>query len=326
MQQDVPQVIGWEAQRAEQELSSRGWQVIVRLTSPPRGALSGPRRVVRQKVLDESTLELTIATHLDRTDSSLTASGAPLAVELDETELASRLDATRLPRHVAIIMDGNGRWAKRQGLPRIMGHRAGQTSVRKIVRAASDLGLEYLTLYTFSIENWLRPVEEVTALMDLIYDTLRQDLQALHEEGVKIRSLGRSEGLPDKLQEIFRQAEAQTKDNSGLKLNVAINYSGRAEIVDAARKLALAAQQGALTPAQIDEAKFAEALYLPDTPDPELLIRTSGEQRVSNYLLWQIAYSEFYITPVLWPDFRKLHLLEALLDYQQRQRRFGGVG
>jgi undecaprenyl diphosphate synthase len=240
--------------------------------------------------------------------------------------LEARLDRDRLPRHIAIIMDGNGRWAKQQGLPRIMGHRAGQTSVRKIVRVASDLGVGYLTLYTFSTENWVRPEEEVSALMDLIYDTLRQDLQELHEEKVRVRALGRVAGLPEKLQEIFRQAEAQTRNNTGLQLSVAINYSGRAEITDAARKLAEATARGELSPEQIDEAAFAGALYLPEIPDPELLIRTSGERRVSNYLLWQIAYSEIYITPVLWPDFRKIHLLEAMLDYQQRQRRFGAVG
>jgi undecaprenyl diphosphate synthase len=337
MQSDLPQVIGWEAQRAEKELTARGWRVLMKSTSPPRGGGRGPDRVIRQKLLSENTLELTVAAHPPLAESEvptspasppaspLPAEGEAAPAETSEQAMASRVDPARLPRHIAIIMDGNGRWAKQRELPRIMGHRAGQTSVRKIVRAASDLGIKYLTLYTFSTENWVRPAEEISALMDLIYDTLREDLQQLHEEGVRVRALGRVAGLPEKLQEIFRQAEAQTKNNAGLNLNVAINYSGRAEIADAARKLAAAAARGELAPEAIDETTFAAALYLPEIPDPELLIRTSGERRVSNYLLWQIAYSELYITPVLWPDFRRIHLLEAILDYQQRQRRFGAI-
>jgi len=243
-----------------------------------------------------------------------------------ERELESRLDPKRVPRHVAIIMDGNGRWAQERGLPRIMGHQAGRESVRVAVKAAPDLGIEFLTLYTFSAENWRRPAEEVEALMELIAGVLREELSELKEQGVRIRALGRLEGLPEKLREEFRRAYEESKQNRRLTLNVAMNYSGRWEIVDAARRLAERVKAGEMSAAEIDEEAFASVLYLPDTPDPELLIRTSGEQRISNYLLWQIAYTELYVTPVLWPDFRRIHLLEAVVEYQQRQRRFGAVG
>ena len=242
-----------------------------------------------------------------------------------ERELELLTDSARVPQHVAIIMDGNGRWAKERKLPRILGHQAGHKSVQEIVRVAPDLGIRYLTLYAFSAENWRRPEAEVAALMDLIAGVLRQELPGLKAEGVQVRALGRLEGLPQELQEEFRRAYAETRDNRRLQLNIAVNYSGRWEIVDAARRLAQKVQRGELSPEEIDEAEFAAALYLPGTPDPELLIRTSGEMRISNYLLWQIAYTELYVTPVLWPDFRRIHLLEALLDYQQRQRRFGAV-
>jgi len=242
-----------------------------------------------------------------------------------EEELEARIDPERIPRHIAIIMDGNGRWAEQRGLPRIMGHRAGQESVRAVVEACPGLGIQFLTLYTFSAENWQRPREEVEALMELIRSTLHQELPELKEKGVRIRALGRLEGLPQEVREEFRRAEAETRENRRLTLNVAVNYSGRWEIVDAARGLARQACRGELQADEIDEKVFASRLYLPDTPDPELLIRTSGEHRISNYLLWQIAYSELYVTPALWPDFRRIHLLEAILDYQQRQRRFGTI-
>ena len=251
-------------------------------------------------------------------------SAAPTPAHLEQ-ELVDRLDPARIPQHVAIIMDGNGRWAKQQGLPRIFGHQAGHHSVRKIVDASLEIGVRHLTLYAFSAENWRRPSSEVSALMELIGTVLRVELPDLKAQGVQIRPLGRVAGLPEFLQQDFHNAYEGTKENSRLHLNIAINYSGRWEIVDAARRLAEQVQRGELALDAVDEEHLAQALYMPDTPDPELLIRTSGEMRISNYLLWQIAYTELYVTPVLWPDFRKVHLLEAILDYQQRQRRFGAV-
>jgi undecaprenyl diphosphate synthase len=243
-----------------------------------------------------------------------------------EKDLESRIDPARVPRHVAVIMDGNGRWAKERGLPRIEGHRAGRESVRALVKAAPDLGIKFITLYTFSAENWRRPAVEIEALMALIAEAVRQEWPELKKEGVRLRALGRLEALPEKVREELRRAAEETKDNTRLTLNVAVNYSGRWEIVDAAKRLAQRVASGELQPDDIDEQAFAGALYQPDIPDPELLIRTSGEQRISNYLLWQIAYAEIHVTQTLWPDFRKIHLLEAILDYQQRERRFGAAG
>jgi len=240
--------------------------------------------------------------------------------------LQEKIDVERLPRHVAIIMDGNGRWAKQRGLPRIMGHRAGQKSVHAVVKAASDLGVQFLTLYTFSAENWRRPSEEIEALMELIAAALREELRELEAENVQVRAMGRVEGLPKPVRDEFAAAYERTRNNDGLKLNIAVNYSGRWEIVDAVKRLAERVAKGELAPEAIDEASFASALYRPEVPDPELLIRTSGENRISNYLLWQIAYSEIYVTPTLWPDFRGIHLLEAIVDYQKRERRFGAIG
>ena len=239
--------------------------------------------------------------------------------------IVERLDLERLPRHIAVIMDGNGRWATQQGLPRVIGHHAGVESIRSIVRAAQDLGLGFLTLYSFSTENWSRPGEEVQALMALIEEQLRVELDELDREGVRIRHLGRAEGLPEALRETLRNTAERTAQNSGLTVVFAINYSGRAEILDATRRLAAAAAIGAVDPSAISEDDFAGALYLPDLPMPDLLIRTGGEMRVSNYLLWEIAYTEFWYTPVLWPEFRATHLLQAIEEYQHRQRKFGRV-
>ena len=245
----------------------------------------------------------------------------PLSAE----ELKAQLDRSRLPRHVAIIMDGNGRWAKNRDLPRLEGHRAGEDSIRATVQASAEVDLGYLTLYAFSAENWQRPEGEVKALLELIARSLAANVQELHRDNIHVRMLGRFAGLPSSLQEEMRRAEELTKQNTGLTLQLAVNYGGRQEIVDAARRLAEDAVSGALSPEQIDEPRFNDYLYRTDLPDPDLLIRTGGELRVSNYLLWQIAYSEIYVTPTLWPDFRAPHLYEALVDYQGRHRRFGGV-
>ncbi|HEY3378974.1 MAG TPA: isoprenyl transferase [Armatimonadota bacterium] len=239
--------------------------------------------------------------------------------------LITELDLARLPHHVAIIMDGNGRWATQQGLPRVIGHRAGVESVRNIMEAGADLGLGYLTLYSFSTENWSRPEDEVTALMGLIEHHLREETTHMHARGVRVRHLGRTAGLPESLLAALHDAWELTKHNTGMTLQFAINYSGRAELLDAARRLATAAAAGELDPAALTEQDVSAALYHPDVPDPDLLIRTAGELRVSNYLLWQIAYSEIWVTPDLWPDFRALQFLQALCDYQHRQRKFGRV-
>jgi undecaprenyl diphosphate synthase len=235
------------------------------------------------------------------------------------------LDRSRLPRHVAVIMDGNGRWAEQRSLPRLAGHEAGAESVRAVIEACGEIGIEALTLYTFSSENWSRPAAEVAGLMRLIAEKLRQELPELHQKQVRIRAMGRIEALPDFLQQTLEEGRRLTADNTGLRLTLAINYGGRAEIADAARAIAQAVANGQLRLEDISEDSVAEHLYAPDLPDPDLVIRTAGEMRVSNYLLWQIAYAEFVVVPTLWPDFRREHLLRALLEYQRRTRKFGGV-
>ncbi len=222
-------------------------------------------------------------------------------------------------------MDGNGRWAQERGLPRLEGHRASRESIRETVEACGELGIAFLTLYAFSAENWRRPKAEVEALMALIEERLRGEAEELHGKNVRVRLLGKREGLPASLRAEMGRVEGLTADNDGLTLQVALNYGGRQEIVDAAAALASEAASGRVAPEEIDEARFAERLYRPDAPDPDLLIRSGGESRVSNYLLWEIAYTEICIMPVLWPDFRKVHLYEALIDYHGRRRRFGGV-
>ncbi len=243
----------------------------------------------------------------------------------EEITMIKRLDPARLPRHIAVIMDGNGRWATQQGLPRVFGHRAGVESIRFAANACRWLGIGYLTLYSFSTENWSRPDNEVGALMGLIEEQFRLEVDDLDQQGVRIHHLGRLEGLPESLQQTLHDTVARTRQNTALNLVFAINYSGRAEIIDVARRLAAAAVAGELDPQVLDERDFSDALYLPEMPDPELLIRTGGDMRVSNYLLWEIAYTEFWSTPVLWPDFRNQHLLEAIENYQHRQRKFGRV-
>jgi len=229
----------------------------------------------------------------------------------------------RVPRHVAIIMDGNGRWAEARGLERNAGHRAGLEAVRAVVRAAHDLGIEYLTLYAFSIENWSRPKGEVSELMQLLEHYLAVEIDEVMENGIRVRSIGRLDRLPPSTRAAVQEAVARTAGNCNMDLLFALSYGGRTEIVDAARRLIRDAELGKIDPDALDEKVFASYLYEPDVPDPDLLIRTGNEYRVSNFLLWQIAYTEIYTTRVMWPDFRREHLEEALRDYQARERRFG---
>lgn len=234
------------------------------------------------------------------------------------------LDPGRLPQHIAIIMDGNRRWAEQRGLPVAEGHRAGAESLRDVVRFCGELGIPYLTVYAFSTENWKRPEDEVRALMDLLVEYLGREVDELDANGVCVRAIGRLEELPAATRLALAAAEDRTSHNSRLILTLALNYGGRAELVDAARRLATEAAAGRLDPRGIDEDTLSRYLYAGDIPDPDLLIRPAGEFRVSNFLLWQIAYTEFWVTPVLWPDFRRQHLAEGLLEYQRRERRFGG--
>jgi undecaprenyl diphosphate synthase len=235
------------------------------------------------------------------------------------------IDFNNLPRHIAVIMDGNGRWAKKKGAARIFGHRNAIQAVKDVTEGCGELGIKYLTLYAFSTENWGRPKEEVDALMELLVNTLQKEISTLHENQVKLRTIGDVTHLPKNCQNNLAQAIEATKNNSGLTMQLALNYSGRWEIVEAAKKLAEEAKQGLIKPEEIDEHYFSEHLKTAGIPDPELLIRTSGELRVSNFLLWQIAYTEIFITPTLWPDFRKEHLYEAICAYQKRERRFGKI-
>jgi len=235
------------------------------------------------------------------------------------------LDMSKLPSHVAIIMDGNGRWAAIRNLPRIAGHRAGAEAVRRTVETAAKLGLDCLTLYAFSTENWKRPRLEIRALMDLLTEFIQRELRSLKENNIRFRMIGRSEGLHISVLEQIRRAELATYHCTGLQLNIALNYGGRSEILDACRKLAAEAATGRLLPDDIDEETISRALYTHALPDPDLLIRTSGEMRLSNFLLWQIAYAEIHVTETLWPDFSERDFFEALIEYQKRDRRFGGV-
>jgi undecaprenyl diphosphate synthase len=239
--------------------------------------------------------------------------------------LKENIDFNNLPRHIAVIMDGNGRWAKGKGAARIFGHRNAIQAVKDVTEGCGELGVKYLTLYAFSTENWGRPKEEVDALMELLVNTLKKEINTLHENQVKLHTIGDVSHLPKDCQNNLAEAIEATKNNSGLTLQLALNYSGRWEIVEAAKKLAEEVKKGLIQPQEIDEHYFAEHLKTAGVPDPELLIRTSGELRVSNFLLWQIAYTEIFITPTLWPDFRKENLYEAICAYQKRERRFGKV-
>ncbi|MCB0589045.1 MAG: isoprenyl transferase [Phaeodactylibacter sp.] len=240
-------------------------------------------------------------------------------------DLKSQINFEKLPRHIAIIMDGNGRWAKQHGKPRVFGHRNGVTAVRETTEAAAELGVEYLTLYAFSTENWSRPKLEVSALMRLLVDTLHKEIDTLNKNDIRLQAIGDVSKLPEKTYKALLDGIENTKDNKRMTLVLALNYSAKWEITEASRRLAHRVLAGELSPEQIDETAFANALNTSGMPDPELLIRTSGETRLSNFLLWQIAYAELYFTPIFWPDFRKEHLYRAIIDFQKRERRFGKI-
>ena len=243
----------------------------------------------------------------------------------EEQALLRAIDFSRLPRHVAIIMDGNGRWAAGRHLPRVEGHRAGIDAVRDTVETSARLGISVLTLYAFSVENWKRPPTEVSTLMGLLKHYLRRELQTLLRNNIRFQVIGRMGDLPADVRGELNRAMERTRTSTGLLFNIALNYGGRAEITDAVQRLLADVVANGKDPAAITEESLSSYLYTAGQPDPDLLIRTSGELRISNFLLWQAAYSEIHVTDTLWPDFRRIHLLEAVLDYQRRDRRFGGL-
>ncbi len=249
----------------------------------------------------------------------------PESDALSDEQLLTQIDRQKLPRHIAIIMDGNGRWAKKKHLPRPMGHRYGAEALRHIVETCNDLGVEAVTVFAFSTENWKRPVTEVGFIMDLFTEYLRKELLAMHEKNVKVLAIGELELLPEKVRAEFVNAMERTAANTGLIFCLAVNYGSRAEIVHAARSLVADVIEGELPADKIDEEAISKRLYTAALPDPDLLIRPSGELRLSNFLLWQLAYAEFYYTDVLWPDFSPRELYKAILSYQNRDRRFGGI-
>jgi undecaprenyl diphosphate synthase len=262
----------------------------------------------------------------DRHDRTLRTAASELlgTVTAEEARLLAALDTHRLPRHVAIIMDGNGRWAKRRHLPRVAGHRAGVRSARMAIETCARLKLEALTLYAFSVENWRRPKSETDFLMQLLREYLRKELPSIHKNNIKFRVLGRLEELPAGVREDALEAMHMTAKNNGMTLAIALNYGGRAEIVDAVKAIVGESQNGHAGEL-VDEKRVSQHLYTAGLPDPDLLIRTSGEMRVSNFLLWQIAYAEIYVTETLWPDFSRARLIEAMLEFQKRERRYGGI-
>jgi len=242
------------------------------------------------------------------------------------TDLTDKLPADcEIPAHIAIIMDGNGRWAEQRGLSRLEGHLQGRKAARRVVAACGSLGIEVLSLYAFSAQNWQRPTPEVEGLMELIETALREELEALVANDVRFTASGRRQDLPRSLRRVLDEVEEDTAGDQGLTLNLLVNYGGRAEIIDATRALAEQVEAGDISPADIDEQLFADHLYAPDLPDPDLIIRPGGEMRISNFLLWQIAYAELVVMPVLWPDFSAAHLIDAIKEYNTRQRRFGRV-
>jgi len=243
----------------------------------------------------------------------------------DEERLLGELDADRLPQHIAVIMDGNGRWARRRHLPRVAGHRAGVQSARTVIETCARLNISALTLYAFSMENWRRPKAEIDFLMRLLREYLRKELPVIHRNNIRLLVIGRSDQLPEAVRADVEKAMEQTAGNSGMKLAVALNYGGRAELVDAFNRILDSVRSNGQANARVDEEMISQHLYTAGLPDPDLLIRTSGEMRVSNFLLWQIAYAEIYVTETLWPDFTRAQLYEALLDFQKRERRYGGL-
>ena len=240
--------------------------------------------------------------------------------------MKEQINLDKIPKHVAIIMDGNGRWAKKKGLGRIFGHKNAIKSVRESTEIAGELGIEFLTLYAFSTENWNRPKREVNALMTLLVNTLGKEIKKLAKNNVQLKAIGQLDNLPKSCFEELQECIEYTKNNTGLVLTLALSYGGKEEILDAVRGLVRDCQSGEVNIEQIDAKLFSNYLYTSQMPEPELMIRTSGEQRISNFLLWQLAYAELYFTPVLWPDFRKEHFMEAIIDFQQRERRFGKTG
>ena len=234
-----------------------------------------------------------------------------------------RIDKKKLPQHIAIIMDGNGRWAKINSVSRIEGHRKGTESVRDIVKACREIDIKYLTLYAFSVENWLRPAIEVRALMGLLEEYLRSELQEMQDNDIRLMTIGNIEVLSKRIKKVLQESIEKTSNNKGMVLNLALSYGGRDEIVGAVKKILKDSDAGKITHGDITKEIFSDYLYTSGMPDPDLLIRTSGEYRLSNFLLWQTAYAEFYFTDALWPDFRRENLIEAIIDYQKRERRFG---
>lgn len=243
----------------------------------------------------------------------------------EEAELLARIDFARLPNHVAIIMDGNGRWAKQRGKPRIFGHRAGAESVRAILDTCARLQIKAVTLYAFSTENWKRPEKEVSGLMQMLKVYLKKELNTVHKNNIRFQAIGKIEGLSEEIQKQLRVAEEKTRENTGTILSVALNYGARAEITEAAKKAAKNLSESGKSLDELSESDIEANLYTRNLPEVDLLVRTSGEFRISNFLLWQLAYSEIYVTPVLFPDFRREEIFKAILDFQKRERRFGGV-
>ena len=246
-------------------------------------------------------------------------------IDKKNNDLFKRIDMQKVPEHIAIIMDGNGRWATKKGLPRSFGHKKGVSVLKEILKALKKLGCKVLTVYAFSTENWARPKKEVDFLINLFSEVLRNEIEEIHEESTKIKFIGDLTPFPETLKKIISNSESLTTNNNKFLLNICINYGGRQEIVEVAKKLALKSSSGEIKPSEVNEELFNSELLTRGIKDPELLIRTSGEKRVSNFLLWQLAYSEIYISDVLWPDFNEFEFLKAIIDYQSRNRRFGGI-
>lgn len=245
--------------------------------------------------------------------------------QINEQSQEQNIDMDRLPQHIAIIMDGNGRWAQNRGMPRTFGHRAGVDALRETVKNCSDLGVKVLTVYAFSTENWKRPTDEVSTLMNLIIEYLQREIEEMHKQGVQVRFIGDIESLAAPVKSEIERARARTAKNCGLILNIAVNYGGRGEILTASKRICEDVTQGKIALNKLDENLFAQYLYTGDVLEPDLVIRPGGDYRISNFLLWQIAYAEFWFCDVLWPDFSSKHLVEAISDFQRRNRRFGGV-
>jgi undecaprenyl diphosphate synthase len=248
-----------------------------------------------------------------------------MPITVPAMDLKSQINLEKLPKHIAIIMDGNGRWAKEKGMPRVFGHRNGVKAVREVTEGCAELGIQYLTLYAFSTENWKRPQTEVSALMTLLVETIKKEIKTLNDNSIRLQAIGDIAKLPTRSQQALSEAMENTRQNTRMTLVLALNYSAKWEILEAVRTLAKKAQCGEVRPEDINEPFFSNALATRGMPDPELLIRTSGENRISNFLLWQIAYSELFFTPVLWPDFRREHLYDAIINFQHRERRFGKI-